>query len=112
MLTWKSRIDAFTVGQELGVQGPDLKDDTVIYIRRTPHPVIVTIGDNRDCIRVLLYSYYTTITGWGGPPKIYTIGDSQPAGAPYTPGKRLFVLRLLHKHMNELLWLNLMPYGG
>ena len=28
-------------------------------------PVIVTIGDNRDCIRVLLYSYYTTITGWG-----------------------------------------------
>ena len=31
----------------------------------TPHPVIVTIGDNRDCIRVLLYSEYTTITGWG-----------------------------------------------
>ena len=30
-----------------------------------PHPVIVTIGDNRDSIRVLLYSYYTTITGWG-----------------------------------------------
>ena len=28
-----------------------------------PHPVIVTIGDNRDYIRVLLYSYYTT--GWG-----------------------------------------------
>ena len=31
----------------------------------TPHPVIVTRRDNRDCIRVLLYSYYTTITGWG-----------------------------------------------
>ena len=31
----------------------------------TPHPVIVTIRDNRDYIRVLLYSYYTTITGWG-----------------------------------------------
>ena len=30
-----------------------------------PHPVIVTIRDNRDYIRVLLYSYYTTITGWG-----------------------------------------------
>ena len=30
-----------------------------------PHPVIVTIGDNRDHIRVLLYSYVTTITGWG-----------------------------------------------
>ena len=25
----------------------------------------MTIGDNRDYIRVLLYSYYTTITGWG-----------------------------------------------
>ena len=36
-----------------------------LYIRWTPHPVIVTIGDNRDNIRVLLYSYYTTITGWG-----------------------------------------------
>ena len=29
------------------------------------HPVIVTIRDNRDYIRVLLYSYYTTIAGWG-----------------------------------------------
>ena len=34
-------------------------------LRWTPHPVIVTKGDNRDYIRVLLYSYYTTITGWG-----------------------------------------------
>ena len=31
--------------------------------RWTPHPVIVTIRDNRDYIRVLLYFYYTTITG-------------------------------------------------
>ena len=30
----------------------------------TPQSVIVTIGDNRDYIRVLLYSYYTTIVGW------------------------------------------------
>ena len=36
-----------------------------IYIRRTPHPVIVTMRDKKDYIRVLLYSYYTTITGWG-----------------------------------------------
>ena len=35
------------------------------YIRWTPHPVIVTVRDNRDYIRVLLYFYYTTITGWG-----------------------------------------------
>ena len=38
--------------------------------RWTPHPAIVTIMDNRDCIRVLLYSQYTTITGWGGPPNL------------------------------------------
>ena len=36
-----------------------------VYVRWTPHPVIVTIRDNRGYIRVLLYSYYTTITGWG-----------------------------------------------
>ena len=34
-------------------------------LRWTPHPVIVTIGDNKDYTRVLLYSYCTTITGWG-----------------------------------------------
>ena len=36
-----------------------------VYLRWTPHPVIVTIIDNKDHIRVLLYSHYTTITGWG-----------------------------------------------
>ena len=35
------------------------------YFRWTPHPVIVTIWDNKEYIRVLLYSNYTTITGWG-----------------------------------------------
>ena len=25
----------------------------------------MTIEDNRDYVRVLLHSYYTTITGWG-----------------------------------------------
>ena len=30
-----------------------------------PHPVTVTIRDNEEYIRVLLCSYYTTITGWG-----------------------------------------------
>ena len=34
-------------------------------LRWTPHPVIVTIRENRDYIRVLLDSYYTTISGWG-----------------------------------------------
>ena len=36
-----------------------------VYFRWTTHPVIVTIGDNKHYIKVLLYSYYTTITGWG-----------------------------------------------
>ena len=35
-----------------------------VYFRRTPHPVIVTLRDTEDYSRVLLYSYYTTITGW------------------------------------------------
>ena len=36
-----------------------------LYVRWAPHPVIVAIRDNKDSIRVLLYSYYTTVTGWG-----------------------------------------------
>ena len=36
----------------------------VLLIRWAP-PVMVAIRDNKDCIRVLLYSDYTTITGWG-----------------------------------------------
>ncbi len=31
-----------------------------------PHPVIVTIRNNEDYIKVLLCSHYTTITGVGG----------------------------------------------
>ena len=40
-----------------------------------PHPVIVTIRDSKDYIRVLLYCYSTTITGWGGggPPSLYLV---------------------------------------
>ena len=33
-------------------------------LRWTPHPVIVTVGENKYSIRVLLYSYYTIVTGW------------------------------------------------
>ena len=44
---------------------------TLLCLRWTPHPVIVTIRDNRDYIKVLLYSYYTTIAGGGGPPSLY-----------------------------------------
>ena len=30
-----------------------------------PHPLVRTIRDNKDSLRVLSYSYYTAITGWG-----------------------------------------------
>ena len=36
-----------------------------VGVRWTPHPAIVTIRDKKPCIRVLLYSYYATITGRG-----------------------------------------------
>ena len=36
-----------------------------VYLRWTPHPVIVAVRDSKDYIRVLLYSYYATIAGWG-----------------------------------------------
>ena len=42
-----------------------IKLGSSMSLRWTPHPVIVTIRENRDYIRVLLYSYYTTITGRG-----------------------------------------------
>ena len=31
----------------------------------TPHPVIVTVGDNRDYTRVLLNSCYAAVAGQG-----------------------------------------------
>ena len=40
-------------------------ENLAIYLRWNPQPVIVTTGDNKDCIRVLLYSYNSTITVWG-----------------------------------------------
>ena len=41
------------------------KMETTVLLRWTPHPVIVITRDNRDYIRVRLYSSYTTTTGWG-----------------------------------------------
>ena len=42
-----------------------------IKVLRDNRDYIRVLRDNRDYIRVLLYSYYTTITGWGGPPNLY-----------------------------------------
>ena len=47
------------------ILGSPLFRETTIFVRRTPHPVIVTIMDYKDDIGVVSYSYYTTITGWG-----------------------------------------------
>ena len=44
------------------------------FLRRTPRPVIVTMRDNKDCIRALLYSFYTTITRGWNPPKTFHLG--------------------------------------
>ena len=35
---------------------------------------MVAIRDNKDYIRVLLYSYYTTITGWGVLLRVWGLG--------------------------------------
>ena len=42
-----------------------------VWMRWTPHPVTVTIKDNKDCTKVLSYSYYTTYRV-GGPPNLCT----------------------------------------
>ena len=49
-----------------------------LNLRWTPHPVIVTIRDNRDYIRVLLYSYYATLQG-RGPPNLNPLRFRAPA---------------------------------
>ena len=41
------------------------------YLRWTRHPVILTIRDSGDYIRVLLHSYSTTCYNAGGLPKVY-----------------------------------------
>ena len=50
----------------------------VVLSRWTPHPVIVTIMDNKDYITVLLYSYYTTNTGWGVLPRYHRLATPVP----------------------------------
>ena len=53
-------------------QASQRSGSNAIYFKWTPHPVIVTIRDHRDYIRVLLFFYYTTIAGWG-PPRLYCL---------------------------------------
>ena len=52
----------------------------MLFFKWTPHPcMIVTTRDDRDDVRVLLYSQYTTITGWGPHKLLYRpTGDLRP----------------------------------
>ena len=50
----------------VGESGPTAEPKYLLF-RWTLHPVIVTIGNNRDYIRVLLHSYYYRV---GGPPNL------------------------------------------
>ena len=45
--------------------GTPLGPKYIPYTYMDPLGVIVTIRNSKDYIRVLVYSYYTTITGWG-----------------------------------------------
>ena len=59
-------IPGLPLDGDRSIEGGDLLMRSERYrLGGPPHPVVVTVGDNRDYIRVLLYSYYTTITGWG-----------------------------------------------
>ena len=44
--------------------GVSINSEQQYRLGEPPHPVIVIIRDNRDFMRVLLYSHYTTTTGW------------------------------------------------
>ena len=47
-------------------------------VRRTPHPVIVTIRDKDDDIRVYLYPYFIPLLQGGGVPLKQRILQSYP----------------------------------
>ena len=61
-----------SISLDKDLEGWNLRAESRRLLRWIPHPVIVTIMDNKDYIRVLLYSYYTTLYHYyrvGGPPK-------------------------------------------
>ena len=65
---WQERSTSLSL--TINRQKPSLRDPRPVfrkpyYSGGRPNPVIVAIRDNKNYIRVLLYSYYTTIAGWG-----------------------------------------------
>ena len=67
----RTKAESNSCATPFGRSDPRGIKDCLGVIRWTPHPVIVTIRDNKDYIRVLLYSYYTLNPKpiLGGPPK-------------------------------------------
>ena len=76
-------------GLTLLMKDPEDGCPTARCVRWTPYPVIVTIMDNKDYIRVLLYSYDTTITGWG-----VLLRDASYVGGCYNYGPFLGTLNI------------------
>ena len=74
-----------------------------------PPPVIVTIRNSKDYIRVLLYSYYTTITGWGVLLIYSTHGHENlsAAGCSREPKERK--LRFIEEELQQIPGGRLMP---
>ena len=49
-----------------------------LLLRLGPHPLIVTTRDKGICMRVLIYSWYTTISGWWPNPIYYLFFRTPP----------------------------------
>ena len=63
----------------------------------TPHPVIVTIMDNKDYIRVLLYSLLYHYYRVGGPPKRF-LKPSQIPGRIQQADSPCKAIQPIHNH--------------
>ena len=66
---------------------------SIIFRWNPPHPALGTIRDNVDHMTVLLYSYYTTITGQGVLPNHPIDGSGFRIRANY--GNRIPVLEIV-----------------
>ena len=72
--------EIFKVGRR-GPLNPQPLNPKTLNLRWTPHPVMVTITDNKDFMRVLLYHYYRM----GGPPNLNPSWEDGLWGA--SPGR-------------------------
>ena len=77
-----------------------------------PPPSNSDNGDNRDHIRVLLCSYYTTIKGVGGPPKLWGCSVESLGSISYTVWERAGVVHTKPYTLNPLHGRTQDPGGG